>query len=168
MPSGTGTTWERIVQIRPAVSPQTHLWPPWFNCAYTTSRKKIGFKTPSLRSSSCRPRFCAPARPRSAASQLNVVKVWRKWKARVPHKLLSAIPPLKPIPKSESQLGKPRSCGVTQRLKRPEPARTLSEDQLQCNDKGMWLGSDYYMELWTLIRTNQFESRMSALFYLKL
>lgn len=46
-------------------------------------------------------------------------------------------------------------------------ACAVSEDQLQRNDKGMWLSSDYYMELWTLIRTNQFESRMSGLFYLK-
>lgn len=38
------------------------------------------------------------------------------------------------------------------------------EDQLQCNDKGMWLSSDYYTELFTLIRSNQFESSMSVCF----
>lgn len=32
MASGTGTTRQRIVQIRPALSVRTHLWPWWFNC----------------------------------------------------------------------------------------------------------------------------------------
>lgn len=41
LPSGTGITWERIVQIRPAVSPQTHLWPPWINCKYDLVQKKM-------------------------------------------------------------------------------------------------------------------------------
>lgn len=41
LPSGTGITRERIVQIRPAVSPQTHLWPPWFNCTYDLLQKKM-------------------------------------------------------------------------------------------------------------------------------
>lgn len=47
LPSGTRITWERIVQIRPAVSPQTHLWPPWFNCTYDLVQKK-SFKSYSF------------------------------------------------------------------------------------------------------------------------
>lgn len=141
MASGTGVTrhnlQERIVQIRPALSVQTHLWPRRFNCPSRKKKKRKKFLC-FFHACVC---MCihviALQPPRSAASLLiwrvlrwfrakvDAGDVWCKSEACVGLKLLSAIPQLKLILQSESrvhvspQLCKLRSYGVTEGLKRP-------------------------------------------------
>lgn len=119
---------ERIVQIRPALSVQAHLWPWRFNCIKT-------FFSSLLCSCLC---ICAMIRevhelyctcsaasappPSFSAKRYSVSDAWCKSEACVLH---DPAAQLKLILQSESrvhvspQLCKLRSCGVTERLARP-------------------------------------------------
>lgn len=122
MASGTGPTWKRIVQIRAALSVQSHLWPRRFNWTeeFVTpappKKCKGFFPLSSMRVPQCAQELLRRLIRRvlpSLRKKVHVVKVWCKSKACVLLAFPCKTPQLQFILRGDSQSCKLRSHGVT-------------------------------------------------------